>query len=90
MMLVMRMWVESIRHVVLDLEGIGSIDTTAADELMELVESLHGDGIGVSLARGNQHVLGVIERSGLGELIGPEHIHPTINAAVADYRRRFP
>ena len=39
------------RHVVLDLEGIGSIDTTAAEELIDLVESLQGRGIGVSLAR---------------------------------------
>ncbi|MFN3219409.1 MAG: SulP family inorganic anion transporter [Acidimicrobiales bacterium] len=78
------------RHVVLDLEGIGSIDTTAVEELIEIVEALHTAGIGVSLARGNSSVLGVIERSGLAELVGSEHIHPTINAAVAAFRRRYP
>ena len=80
----------SERQVVLDLEGIGSIDTTAVEELIELVEALRADDIDVSIARGNRNVLGVVDRSGLGELLGPGNIHPTINAAVADYQRRNP
>ena len=76
--------------MVLDLEGIGSIDTTAAEELIDLVRSLQGRGIDVSLARGNRNVLGVVERSGIGDVVGAEHIHATINAAVASYRRRYP
>lgn len=33
--------------MVLDFEGIGSIDTTAVDHLIELVEELHANGIAV-------------------------------------------
>ena len=74
--------------VVLDLEGIGSIDTTAVDHLAELVEELQRDGIVVSLARGNRRVLDLLQRSGLMEQLGDDRVFPTINAAVEEHRRR--
>jgi SulP family sulfate permease len=74
--------------VVLDLEGIGSIDTTAVDHLAELVEELKADGIVVSLARGNRQVLDLLERAGLMETLGDDRVFPTINAAVEEHRRR--
>lgn len=75
-------------EVVLDFEGIGSLDTTAADHLIELTEELHDNGMVVAIARANKQVTDVIERAGLADRIGRQHIHPTINAAVSDYRRR--
>ncbi len=74
--------------VVLDLEGIGSIDTTAVDHLTELVEELQADGIVVSLARGNRKVLDLLARSGLMETLGDDRVFPTINAAVEEHWRR--
>lgn len=75
-------------HVILDFEGIGSLDSTAAERL----EQLHGEwaaaGLTVAIARANDDVLEMMERCGLVDVIGPDHIHPTINAAVADFRRR--
>lgn len=74
--------------VVLDMEGIGSIDTTAVDHLAELITELAGDGIVVSLARANTPVLGLLDRAGLIDRLGPDRVFPTINAAVEDHRRR--
>ncbi len=75
-------------HVILDFEGIGSLDSTAAERLEQLHEQLSQDQLTIAVARANDDVIGVMERSGLIDAIGREHIHPTINAAVADFRRR--
>ncbi len=75
-------------EVVLDMEGIGSIDTTAVDHLAELIGELERDGLVVSVARPNRKVLDLLTRAGIVERLGPERIFPTINAAVNDHRRR--
>jgi high affinity sulfate transporter 1 len=74
--------------VVLDLEGVGSVDTTAVDQLDDLLDELEALDIVVSIARANERVLGVLERAGLLDRIGGEHVFPTINAAVRDFDRR--
>ena len=73
-------------HVILDFEGIGSLDSTAAERLEQVHEQLTMDGLTIAIARANAEVLEMIERSGLMVVIGAEHVHPTINAAVADFR----
>jgi len=73
-------------HVILDFEGIGSLDSTAAERLQQVHEQLTMEGLTIAIARANAEVLEMIDRSGLMEVIGSEHVHPTINAAVADYR----
>ena len=73
-------------HVILDFEGIGSLDSTAAERLEQVHEQLTMDGLTIAIARANAEVLEMIERSGLMDVIGAEHVHPTINAAVADFR----
>lgn len=75
-------------HAILDFEGIGSIDSTAAERLEQLHEDFTATGLSIAIARANAEVLDVMQRSGLTEVIGAEHLHPTINAAVADFRRR--
>ncbi len=74
--------------VVLDLEGIGSIDTTAVDHLAELIQELQRDEVVVSLARGNRRVLDLLTRSGLMDDLGGDRVFPTINAAVEEHRKR--
>ncbi len=74
--------------VVLDMEGIGSVDTTAVDHLADLVAELEGRDIVVSLARANRQVLDFLTRAGLIARLGPDRVFPTINSAVQDHRRR--
>ncbi len=74
--------------VVLDMEGIGSIDTTAVDHLDGLIDELEGKDIVVSLARANTKVLDLLTRAGVMARLGRNRVFPTINAAVQDHRRR--
>ena len=73
--------------VVLDMEGIGSIDTTAVDHLADLLDELQANGIVVGLARANQDVLELLTKAGLVDRLGPGRVFPTINAAVDDFQR---
>ncbi len=74
-------------HVILDFEGIGSVDTTAIDHLEELLAELTDEGISLSVARANEKVAAALHRAGLTDKIGRHRMFPTINAAVAHYRR---
>jgi high affinity sulfate transporter 1 len=74
--------------VVLDMEGIGSVDTTAMDHLADLVDELQDQGLTISLARANHDVLGRLEDAGLINRLGPDRVFPTINAAVDDHQHR--
>jgi MFS superfamily sulfate permease-like transporter len=76
------------RTVVLDLEGVGTIDTTAVDHLGTLLDELGQRDIDIAIARANERVLGVLDRAGLLERIGPDRVFPTINAAVRDFDDR--
>jgi SulP family sulfate permease len=75
------------RWVVIDFEGIGSVDATAVDGLCELVEELHADGIVVGTARAHDVVVDKLRRGGVIERIGMENVHPTINHAVQAFRQ---
>jgi len=74
--------------VVLDMEGIGSIDTTAVEHLADLIDELDESDIVVSFARANRKVLDLLTRAGIVDRIGTDRVFPTINAAVDDHRRR--
>lgn len=74
--------------VILDMEGIGSIDTTAVDYLEELVGELQSRQMVVGLARANQAVLSRLGNAGVIGQLGEERVFPTINAAVNDHHRR--
>ncbi len=74
------------RWLILDFEGVGSLDATAAEYLVELHEDIDGRGARMSVARPNKAVLDVMERAGLVEVIGADRIHLTINAAVDQAR----
>lgn len=75
--------------VVLDFEGVGTLDTTALDVLAELLERLAESGVKVvAVARANEHVLARLERGALLEPAGALRVFPTINSAVRAYRQQ--
>jgi MFS superfamily sulfate permease-like transporter len=74
------------RWVVIDFEGIGSVDATAVEGLCELVDELHEQGVVVGTARANDIVVGALQRGGVIERIGDENVHATINRAVQAFR----
>ena len=74
------------RWVVIDFEGIGSVDSTAVEGLCELVVELHEEGVVIGTARANDIVVGQLQRGGVIERIGDEHDYATINQAVGAFR----
>jgi anti-anti-sigma factor len=71
--------------IVLDMEGIGSIDSTAIDYLATLFDELRVIDLHISIARANQRVIDVLERTGLSGPSSDITVFPTINAAVAAF-----
>ncbi|MCU0261620.1 MAG: SulP family inorganic anion transporter [Ilumatobacteraceae bacterium] len=75
------------RWVVLDFEGVGSVDTTATDALRELLDELDQRGVEVvGVARANRGSLDRLRRSDLLEPAGRLRVFPTINGAVRAFR----
>jgi MFS superfamily sulfate permease-like transporter len=74
--------------LVLDFEGVGTLDATALDTLSELLEWLARIRIGlVAVARANDDVVSRLRRADLLEPTGPLRNYATINAAVRAYRQ---
>ena len=71
-----------IRGVVLDSTGQDELDITSADVLKSLVTELKGKGIIISVAEMHEPVREFAQRVGLLEMIGADHIFPTVDAAV--------
>jgi high affinity sulfate transporter 1 len=71
--------------IVIAAEPVTDVDTTAADVLTELDESLNAQGISLVFAELKDPVRAKIERYGLTRTIDPHHFFPTIGAAVAAY-----
>jgi MFS superfamily sulfate permease-like transporter len=74
------------RWVIIDFEGIGSVDATAVEGLCELVDELHGEGIVMGTARAHRIVVEQLRRGGVLERLGEHNVHATINHAVRAFR----
>jgi len=79
-----------IRWFVLDASAMVALDSTAHDELRALIAELRRQGITFVLAGGHGRFRDVVERSGLGREIGPDHVFETTAEAVAALQRLPP
>ena len=70
------------RHLVLDMAGVPGLDTSAATGLRELHEGLIVRNVSLDIARATDPLELAMERLGLVELIGGDHFHGTVSAAV--------
>ncbi len=75
-----------LRGLVLDLEGVGFIDSQGASALGEVHAATAADGVELRLAKARPRVLRVLEVDGLIARIGADHVHATIHEAVGAYR----
>ena len=75
------------RWILIAAEPMTDVDTTASDMLEDLDEALNADGISLVFAELKDPVRGKIERYGLTRTINPDHFFPTIESAVAAFRR---
>jgi high affinity sulfate transporter 1 len=74
-----------IRRVVVAAEPITDLDSTAAEAVAALHGQLRAQGVTLTFAELKDPVKDKLARHGLLELVGPEHVYPTIGAAVHAY-----
>jgi len=75
------------RALVLDLEATTQLDTTSADVLTHLAAELDDRHVSLYLARVLHGVEAVLQRSGFGELVGPDRFWHSISQCVRAARR---
>ena len=73
--------------IIVDAEPITDVDTTAADMLEGLDDAINAQGVSLVFAELKDPVRRKIERYELTRTIDPRHFFPTIDAAVAAFRR---
>jgi len=76
--------------IILSMEGVNFIDAEGADILFKIVQAGKDLGIDLHIARVKPQVLDVLDRDDVIDLIGTEHIHDDIAAAVELHLSRYP
>ncbi|KRF45025.1 transporter [Terrabacter sp. Soil811] len=78
----------ALRWIVVAAEPITDVDTTASDMLEDLDTWLNERGVSLVFAEMKDPVRAKIERYELTRTISPEHFLPTVDEAVAEFRRQ--
>ena len=79
-----------LNGVILSMEGVNFIDTEGSDSLLKIAQVGQDLGIDLHIARLKPQVMEVLRRDGVIDLIGTEHIHDDISAAVKLHLSRHP
>jgi SulP family sulfate permease len=74
-----------VEWVLLNFEANVHVDLTSVDALAALHDELAGRGITLALARVKHEMYGELERSGLIDEVGRDHVFPTLPTAVVAY-----
>jgi high affinity sulfate transporter 1 len=74
--------------IILDAESIPMIDTTAVDSFEKTITGLRQQGIPLVVARANDEVRDMMDRTGLAEKISEEYFFRNVRTAVDAFRRR--
>ncbi len=72
------------RALVLDMQRLVVMDTSGLDAMEQLHRTLRRQGVSLTLASINEQPLSLIRRSGFEDVLGREHIVPTVSAAFDD------
>ena len=78
------------RTVLVDAAPISHLDTTAVAMLEDLIATLASQGVTFELARTTASLNDALERSGLRDLIGEDHIHRSVHTGVQAFLARGP
>jgi SulP family sulfate permease len=71
--------------LIIDAEGVSDIDTTAVQQLGELLDDLEAADVAVMVARVRQPVRDMLERAGLADRISDDDIFLEVDDAVAHF-----
>jgi sulfate permease, SulP family len=73
-----------VSWLVFDAEALNHIDATGVRMLTELIESLRKESITFVFARLHDPMHDHLDQAGVLDLVGEEHLYPTVRAAVGD------
>jgi MFS superfamily sulfate permease-like transporter len=76
--------------VLIDLAATADLDVTTADMLFELVGELRARSIDVAVAQVKGAVRDRLRRTGQMDVLGEDHVYPSIDSAVDDFGRGWP
>jgi SulP family sulfate permease len=68
--------------LVFDAEALNHVDVTGVRMLTELIESLRKESITFVIARLHSPTSDRLDEAGVLDLVGEEHIYPTVRSAV--------
>jgi high affinity sulfate transporter 1 len=78
----------SARHVLFDAGSVNLVDTTALDELLNLVRQLKAQGISIAFARVRDQVRERMRLEGVEAAVGPENFYERVTDGVLAWQRR--
>jgi anti-anti-sigma factor len=71
-----------VTMVLIDMEGVDYLDLEGADMLNEITGDMKGVGVEIHLARVKHEVMEMLEKDGVDQIIGGDHIHNKVVEAV--------
>jgi SulP family sulfate permease len=71
--------------VVISFEGVDFVDSQGSAKIDQLIELADSYGAELRLARVKQAVVDLLERDGVIERLGPDHIYDNVFEACADH-----
>jgi SulP family sulfate permease len=76
------------RHVLLDVDSVNFIDTSASDALLNLIKELQSQGITVSFARMRDQVRDTMRLAGIEAAVGATNFHERVTDGVRAWRKQ--
>jgi high affinity sulfate transporter 1 len=71
-----------VTEVLIDMEGVDYLDLEGSDMLAEITKDMKGVGVEIHLARVKHAVMEMLEKDGVDQIIGRDHIHAKVAEAV--------
>jgi SulP family sulfate permease len=71
-----------LKHILVVGDGINGLDATGVDMLRNLLDRLQQHNVEISFCNLKENVLDVLQRTGLIDKLGADHIYPSVKAAL--------
>jgi sulfate permease, SulP family len=81
--------IPEIGAILVSCGGINEIDASGVDMLSKLITRFQGNGVTLCFSGFKRQVLDVIERTGLGDMIGPHNLFSSDQAAIKELQNRL-
>lgn len=77
-----------VTYFILDAGAISDVDYTAAQALLRFYNKLEADDIQLAIAHASPKLSSLLKHYGLEEIMGSEHIYPSIRSAIDSYAKQ--